>query len=66
MDGWIKCSDQLPPVDEVVMTKIDDADGCRNETTLKRYQRTPETRSLWFLPDGSMYVYYTPTHWKAI
>ena len=19
---------------------------------------------LWFFPDGSMYVYYTPTHWR--
>ncbi len=21
---------------------------------------------LWFLPDRSMYVYFTPTHWKEI
>lgn len=20
--------------------------------------------NLWFVPDGSMYVYYRPTHWK--
>lgn len=42
----------------MVLTKIDDADGCRNEQPLKR--RGP----LWFKPDGSMYVYYSPTHWK--
>lgn len=64
MSRWIPTSEALPPVDRVVETKIDDADGCRNEGTLKRYQRTPEARSMWFLPDGSMYVYYEPTHWR--
>lgn len=63
---WKRCSDDLPPVDVVVMTKIDDSKGCRNEQTLKRQQRTPETRSLWFVPDGSMYVYYEPTHWANV
>ena len=63
---WVACRDRLPPVDVVVLTKIDDADGCRNEQTLKRYQRSPDTRSLWFTPDGSMYVYYDPTHWAAV
>jgi hypothetical protein len=23
-------------------------------------------RGLWFVPDGSMYVYYTPTFWQPI
>lgn len=41
-----------------VQTMIADADGARNETTLTRQGR------LWFFPDMSMYVYYTPTHWK--
>ena len=49
----------LAPVDEVVMTKIDD-DGARNEQPLVRQGR------LWFYPDKSMYVYYTPTHWHRI
>jgi hypothetical protein len=44
----------------VVETKIDDAHGVRNVTTLKRIG------NLWFVPDGSMYVYYTPTHWRPI
>lgn len=44
----------------VVMTKIDDDKGCRNETTLRRSGR------LWFVPDGSMYVYYTPTHYRLL
>ena len=63
---WVACKDELPPVDVVVMTKIYDENGCRNEGTLKRYQRSPETRSLWFVPDGSMYVYYEPTHWASV
>lgn len=48
------------PEDVEVMTKIDDAHGARNEQTLKRRGR------LWWNPDGSMYVYYTPTHWKYL
>lgn len=48
----------LAPVGEVVWTKIDDEDGERNVQQLVRQGR------LWFLPDKSMYVYYTPTHWR--
>ncbi len=59
-DEWQWQSIAIAPANEVVMTKIDDADGCRNEQPLKRINR------LWFFPDGSMYVYYTPTHWKPI
>jgi len=39
-----------------VMTKIHDKDGERNCQALKRVGR------MWFVPDGTMYVYYTPTH----
>lgn len=55
---WNKVSEKLPPEGLVVDTKIDDEKGVRNETRLYRQGR------LWFFPDGSMYVYYTPTHWK--
>lgn len=58
MSDWIFCVSELPPDGEVVDTKIDDQDGLRNEGKLKRQGR------LWFFPDGSMYVYYTPTHWR--
>ncbi len=51
---------QTAPENVVVLTKIDDANGCRNEQKLKRSGR------LWFVPDGSMYVYYTPTHWTDV
>lgn len=62
---WIECSKELPPADLVVMTKIDDEKGCRNEQKLKREGRG-YGHSMWFLPDGSMYVYYAPTHWARI
>lgn len=57
MTDWIRTIDRLPEEGIPVDTKIDDADGLRNEQTLKRQG------SLWFFPDGSMYVYYQPTHW---
>jgi len=60
---WKRCSDEQAPLDVEVMTKIDDALGCRNEQTLTLHRRSPEGRPIWFLPDLSMYVYYTPTHW---
>jgi hypothetical protein len=47
---------KLAPVDEVVLTKIDDENGERNVQKLKR------RGNLWFMPDDSMYVYYVPTH----
>ena len=48
------------PENVVVRTKIHDQDGERNDQPLKRIGR------LWFYPDGSMYVYYTPTHWTIL
>lgn len=49
--GWVA------PEKEEVWTKIDDERGERNVQTLVR------EGNLWFYPDKSMYVYYTPTHW---
>lgn len=57
---WIRTSEQLPPEEEVVETKIDDQNGCTNLQVLIRIGR------LWFLPNRAMYVYYTPTHWRRI
>lgn len=48
---------ETAPEGKPVMTKIDDQNGPRNEQVLVRKGR------LWFYPDMSMYVYYTPTHW---
>lgn len=58
MNDWIALSDQRPAEGLVVNTKISDGKGERNEQQLKR------RGNLWFFPDGSMYVYYTPTHWQ--
>lgn len=59
---WISVADRLPDDGLAVMTKIDDEHGNRerNVQSLKRSGR------LWFFPDMTMYVYYTPTHWKPL
>lgn len=43
-----------------VETKIDDEHGVRNVQTLMRREH------LWWYPDGTMYVYYCPTHWRPL
>lgn len=58
--NWILVDSELPGEGIVVETKIDDSNGCRNEQNLKRQG------SLWFFPDASMCVYYTPTHWRTL
>ena len=60
MENWISIKDELPVEGVTVMTKIKDYRGDRNEQELKR------KGCLWFFPDGSMYVYYTPTHWLKV
>lgn len=57
--SWNSTSQSLPPEKEVVETMICDERGSRNEQALYRQG------SLWFISDGSMYVYYQPTHWRA-
>lgn len=57
---WVNVNDKLPPDDFTVDTIIFDREGDRNHQKLKRRD------NLWFFPDGSMYVYYTPTHWREI
>jgi alkylated DNA repair dioxygenase AlkB len=43
-----------------VRTKIHDANGERADQPMTRKGR------LWWFTDGSMYVYYTPTHWMPL
>jgi hypothetical protein len=52
---------ETAPENMIVMTKIDDAKGARNEAELIRHGR------LWWIAKGkpAMYVYYEPTHWKV-
>ena len=57
---WEKVTEKQPPEHVVVETKIQDGKGCRNQQKLYRY------KNLWFFDDGSMYVYYTPTHWRYL
>jgi hypothetical protein len=59
-DLWLSTIETLPADGVVVETKLDDGHGARNEALLKR------EGSLWFFPDDSMYVYYTPTHWRPV
>lgn len=60
MGEWKRTMDILPPEHLVVETKIDDGVFIRNQQPLYR------CKNLWYVPDGSMYVYYTPTHWREI
>lgn len=54
---WISCETTLPPLDTIVETKIDDANGVRNVCKLILHS------NLWWFTDMSMYIYYNPTHW---
>lgn len=57
---WNLTEKSLPAERKIVWTKISDDRGERNEQKLFR------VGSLWFMADGSMYVYYTPTHWREL
>jgi len=57
MAEWKKISEETPPEGKAIKTKIEDADGVRNEQYLIK------KGNLWWTADMKMYVYYTPTHW---
>lgn len=61
MDNWISCKDQLPPLSQVVETKV-----VKNgiDHNIQDMKRGGVAGRLWFFPDSSMYVYYEPTHWR--
>lgn len=54
---WTLITKDKPEQGVIVNTVIIDEHGERNEARLKKIN------NLWFLADGSMYVYYTPTHY---
>ena len=58
--AWTSCDFRMPHEGVVVMTKIDDAQGVRNEAKLVF------KNNLWWFDDMSMYVYYRPTHWAYL
>ena len=55
---WHRVAYHLPPVGLCVETKISDERGERNVQPLicRDY--------LWWFSDQSMYIYYSPTHWR--
>lgn len=53
---WNHTSSQLPEEGRVVLTISESG----MEQALKRQG------NLWYLPDGSMYVYYTPIKWRYL
>lgn len=57
MGKWKLISEEQPPSGKVLKTKVDDGNSVRNE------QELVLDGKLWWFPDKSMYVYYTPTHW---
>lgn len=54
MTGWTRAADQLPPDGMLV----DALNPSGNLTQLRR------RHNLWFLPDESMYVYFSPEWWR--
>jgi len=55
LNTWTRTADALPPEGEEVIVM-----NGHIETTLRR------RGNLWWLPDGSMYVYYTPRLWRPL
>lgn len=58
MSEWKYVGSELEGV--VYLTRINDGMGIRNVQKLRR------RGNLWFYPDGSGYVYYTPNQYKEI
>ncbi len=57
---WMTTKFHTPSENVPLETKIHDRSGDRNVQILFRQGK------LWFVPDGSMYVYYEPTHWRYL
>lgn len=53
--GWTLVTETLPPIGQVVEVRTPGGD-----TRPLKFDR------MWWLPDGSMYVYFTPTHWRVM
>jgi len=59
-EHWIPVQSRKPPEGVLVWTKLDDDGGIRN------VQKLIHEKNAWWFRDRSMYVYYTPTHWKHL
>lgn len=53
---WYRVDEKTPPEGEIV--KIITENGMETELLYEK--------GLWFVPDRSMYVYYTPLFWKRM
>lgn len=51
---------ETAPENILIDTRIDDERGCRN------HQPLIKNNQYWFHEKKTMYVYYTPTHWRPI
>ena len=57
---------ETAPLNEVINTMVAGEQGPRNIQPLIATQRNKGCRVMWLFPDKSMYVYYTPTHWRPL
>ena len=55
-DQWTRVEQSLPPENALVDTI---SPGGIQQTLRRR-------GNLWFVPDGSMYIYYTPMMWRKL
>jgi hypothetical protein len=53
---WKRTAIDLPPEGQVVVTM----------SALGLEQKLKRSGSLWFFPDGSMYVYYEVRYWREL
>lgn len=54
MSDWISCVFDMPPEGQVV--EVQNNDGAK----------LVYENGLWWFPDRSMYVYYTPQYWRPL
>lgn len=59
-DRWYSCTHQSPPEGVEVLTMVVTPEGESNCRTLLR------RRTVWYLPGGTVRVYYKPTHWRLL
>lgn len=56
---WTRCDDELPPTGLVV-------DTLSPGGIQQPLKRGGNNGALWFVPDGSTYVYYIPEFWRRL
>lgn len=57
---WVRVTDELPPRGVMVPTKVEDAEGVRNQQDLAFGLYGT---GLWW-SSAELYVYYRPSHWR--